>query len=176
MTPDPRPLLGEPLPLDLVNTRWRDGDAEHDLLRDWPDGLAVWLAGAGLDDVEATPATLDAVLAVREALVQLTGGGGPGGVEGLNDVLRHGWVRRTLGPDGAHDVVEVDEPHWLPAWRAADGYLRLLDTAPSRIRTCAGDCTLRFHDTSKAGRRRWCSMAVCGNRAKAREHQARRRA
>jgi predicted RNA-binding Zn ribbon-like protein len=36
------------------------------------------------------------------------------------------------------------------------------------VRKCEGTtCTLWFLDVSKAHARRWCSMAVCGNRAKA---------
>jgi predicted RNA-binding Zn ribbon-like protein len=48
---------------------------------------------------------------------------------------------------------------------------------PSRLRICANDgCRWVFHDTSRTGRRRWCSMSSCGNRAKAARHRARRRA
>jgi predicted RNA-binding Zn ribbon-like protein len=37
-----------------------------------------------------------------------------------------------------------------------------------RIRKCEHDqCILHFVDTSKAGKRRWCSMTTCGNRYKA---------
>mgnify|MGYP004708874845 CR=1 FL=1 len=37
----------------------------------------------------------------------------------------------------------------------------------SRVRVCEHpDCTLWFYDRTKAHRRRWCSMALCGNRAK----------
>ena len=43
------------------------------------------------------------------------------------------------------------------------------------IRSCGGSaCTLVFLDRTKAHTRRWCSMAVCGNRAKAAAHRARR--
>ena len=45
-----------------------------------------------------------------------------------------------------------------------------------RIRICANDtCRWLFYDESRAGRRRWCDMATCGNRAKARRHRARQR-
>jgi predicted RNA-binding Zn ribbon-like protein len=45
-----------------------------------------------------------------------------------------------------------------------------------RLRVCANDgCRWVFEDTSRTGRRRWCSMASCGNRAKAARHRARRR-
>src|SRR6476646_4069967 len=46
----------------------------------------------------------------------------------------------------------------------------------SRIRVCASEtCSARFYDRSPAGRRRWCSMALCGNEAKARRHRERAR-
>jgi predicted RNA-binding Zn ribbon-like protein len=44
------------------------------------------------------------------------------------------------------------------------------------VRRCQGPaCTLWFHDVSKAHARRWCSMAVCGNRVKAAAHRSRTR-
>jgi CGNR zinc finger/Putative stress-induced transcription regulator len=44
-----------------------------------------------------------------------------------------------------------------------------------RVRICAADdCGLLFVDASRPGRRRWCSMERCGNRAKIRTHRARR--
>ena len=46
------------------------------------------------------------------------------------------------------------------------------DTA--RLRICANDaCRWVFEDTSRAGRRRWCDMASCGNRAKVRRYRSR---
>ena len=42
------------------------------------------------------------------------------------------------------------------------------------IRTCgAPTCTLMFYDRTKGHARRWCSMSICGNRAKAAAHRAR---
>lgn len=46
-TRDPRPLTGEPLALDLLNTRWMSEGTLQDLLAD-VDGLAVWLDSTGL--------------------------------------------------------------------------------------------------------------------------------
>jgi len=44
-----------------------------------------------------------------------------------------------------------------------------------RIRVCAAEnCGLLLLDTSRAGRRRWCSMELCGNRAKVRTHRSER--
>jgi predicted RNA-binding Zn ribbon-like protein len=47
---------------------------------------------------------------------------------------------------------------------------------PERIRVCANpDCRWVFHDTSRSGRRKWCDMATCGNRAKVARHRERKR-
>lgn len=49
--------------------------------------------------------------------------------------------------------------------------------ARDRLRTCANEtCRWVFYDASRTGRRRWCEMATCGNRAKAARHRARHRA
>ena len=46
-----------------------------------------------------------------------------------------------------------------------------------RVRLCDNDtCRWLFYDESRAGRRRWCDMATCGNRAKAARHRARAKA
>jgi predicted RNA-binding Zn ribbon-like protein len=48
--------------------------------------------------------------------------------------------------------------------------------SPGRLRPCANDeCRLFLIDHSKANAARWCSMAVCGNRMKARRHYQRAR-
>lgn len=46
----------------------------------------------------------------------------------------------------------------------------LVEGDPSLIRQCPG-CTIIFYDRTKSHRRRWCSMALCGNRAKVRRHR-----
>jgi predicted RNA-binding Zn ribbon-like protein len=47
----------------------------------------------------------------------------------------------------------------------------------SRLRACRkADCRLAYYDHSKNGSRAWCSMAVCGNRAKAQRRRSRERA
>jgi predicted RNA-binding Zn ribbon-like protein len=48
---------------------------------------------------------------------------------------------------------------------------------PERIRVCDNDrCRWVFFDTSRTGRRRWCDMSTCGNRAKAARHRAKSKA
>src|SRR5436190_1775578 len=45
-----------------------------------------------------------------------------------------------------------------------------------RFRICANDtCRWIFYDESRSGQRRWCDMATCGNRAKARRHRERQK-
>ncbi len=175
---DPRPLTGEPVSLDLLNTRWMSDGVRQDLLTG-PEGLRTWLVSNGLDrrfPVDA--AALEHVLLAREALaVAVDDPGGTAGAEGVNAVLDHGRIRATLTPEGPGEVAEFQDPSWGAAWTAARDYLDLLRTAPDRIRSCAhGACILHFFDTSRNGTRRWCSMAVCGNRAKASRHYARTRA
>jgi predicted RNA-binding Zn ribbon-like protein len=62
-----------------------------------------------------------------------------------------------------------------PIVRAA---LDLLTNGPrDRVRMCEAEtCAWLFLDTSKNRSRRWCAMAQCGNRAKARRHYERHRA
>ena len=55
---------------------------------------------------------------------------------------------------------------------AADAAELLGTDLRERLRICPGPgCRGRFLDDSPAGRRRWCSMAVCGNRNKAAMHR-----
>lgn len=181
---DPRPLTGEPLCIDLLNTRWIDATGRHDLL-DSLDGLATWLAGPlvgralGDTAVPADRDTLDRLLQARTALDKAIANPqhpDADAIDALNAVLAHGRRGHLLRPDGPDTFVEVEAPSWLPAWRAAEDYLRLLAERPERIRSCTNsECVLHFYDVSKNGTRRWCSMAGCGNRAKAQRHYARQK-
>ncbi|MEU2587425.1 CGNR zinc finger domain-containing protein [Streptomyces avermitilis] len=173
-TRDPRPLTGEPVSLDLLNTRWNREGAVQDLLTD-TDGLAVWLAANALD-FPADDTVLRHVLQARDALAAAVDGSLDEGARRVDAVLGHGRIRATLTTEGAGESVEFEDASWGPAWLAARDYLELLTTAPDRIRRCAHDtCILHFFDTSRNGTRRWCSMAACGNRAKASRHYARTR-
>ncbi|MFI2432219.1 CGNR zinc finger domain-containing protein [Streptomyces sp. NPDC018693] len=173
---DPRPLIGEPLALDLLNTRWVGDGALRDLLRD-TEGLAVWLAANGLDaDFAADATTLRHLLTTRDALRSAVDASRTDDAHTarVDAVLEHGRIRPTLTAEGPGERTEFRDPAWGPAWLAARNYLELLTAAPDRIRKCAHEaCVLHFFDTSRNGTRRWCSMAACGNRAKASRHYAR---
>lgn len=178
MSDDPRPLVGEPLALDLVNTEWADHDGRHDLLSDIA-GLTVWLEAHGRNaprDARTLAALRQARAAIRGVLERADD---PEMPAALNAVLAHGaWVER-LGPRGPERAAAPRDERWALAWEAAANLLELLRVEPDRVRLCsAHECLLAFYDTSRSGRRQWCSMATCGNRAKARRHyqQSRTRA
>lgn len=167
---DPRPHVGEPLALDLLNTRWMSADGPQDLLVDGA-GVRCWLQTNHLADrCDAGAQAREALLATREAILHAVTGGSP---EELNEVLGHGCIRRRLAGSGPRDEPEVRDPAWRAGWLAADNLLTLLAESPGRIKQCAHPhCILWFYDTSKNGTKRWHSMATCGNRAKAARHYA----
>ncbi len=172
-----RPLIGEPLALDLVNTTWPERGEVLDYLAD-PIGLRNWLA-EHTDELGPTTADDQAVVeplrharsAIRRALEQQD-------YDELNTVLGHGRLRLHMDGGIPLQDLEMDDEAWRPAWEASRHFLDLVRTAPpGRIRKCDGSgCVLWFLDTTRNGSRRWCSMSGCGNRAKARAHYTRQKA
>jgi predicted RNA-binding Zn ribbon-like protein len=85
-------------------------------------------------------------------------------------------IELVAAPDGCSvDHRHVGDPVDDALARLADPLVSELTAGqPERIRICASDtCRWVFYDTSRTGRRRWCDMATCGNRAKAARHRAR---
>lgn len=176
LPPDPRPLLGEPLPLDLLDTHWIEGGELQDLLAT-VEGTGIWLRSAALDD-ELRPRRVDgdlreALCATRAAIAAVAEHPDDASArERFNAVLARGHRAVSLESDGPRSVVVVDDPAWRIGWLAAETYLDLVTRVPDRIRQCTHpQCVLWYLDTSRSGTRRWCSMAICGNRAKAQRHQ-----
>ncbi|TJZ42561.1 hypothetical protein FCH28_34255 [Streptomyces piniterrae] len=65
--------------------------------------------------------------------------------------------------------------HQLTARIAAGIATAVADGTWTRLKACeAHECRWAFYDKSPAGRSRWCTMAVCGSRAKMRTYRARR--
>lgn len=194
--------LADDQALDFLNSTATPVRDVVDLIEDGRSYVA-WLEHAGLvsgADVAAVSGLfaadeLDAVaaqaVALREWLrtvVAAWAGPGDGTDEPipsavrsrLNDVLRHdhAFVQVPSG-HGGRDVVRAR--HWHDPQQllvpVAEAAARLLIAGdPALVRRCEGPtCTLWFYDRTKSHRRRWCSMAVCGNRAKARNHRERNR-
>ena len=105
--------------------------------------------------------------------------------------------RRPI-PEGGREVLNELAaepslvPHLLPGprqgWVGVRGMPSVLSTVArdaidviggpraARLKRCDGSrCALVFVDTSRSGRRRWCSMERCGNRAKVAAHRRRRK-
>jgi predicted RNA-binding Zn ribbon-like protein len=169
-----RPLSGEPLALDLVNTAWAENGAWRDVLADRA-GHERWLRENDLTG-PVGPAARRALLQARDAIKATLERPGPTSFARLDDILERGRLRVRAGKSGAREELEVAS-EWRVPWLAARNLLRLLDEHPERIRPCANsDCVLWFLDTTRSGTRRWCSMSACGNRIKARRHYRRRHA
>lgn len=183
--PDPRPLLGEPLPLDLLNTHWIERGELQDLLVT-VDGVRTWLRSARIPPDGAVPPTpASASEEVRHALrharqvirAVAEQPSDPEALEAFNGLLSHGRRERRLTTAAPVARVVIDSPEWTVPWLAADEYVDLVLTCPDRIKRCVHpECVLWYLDTSRSGTRRWCSMSVCGNRTKATRHYQRRTA
>jgi predicted RNA-binding Zn ribbon-like protein len=167
---DPRALPDEPLALDLVNTEFLPDGTLVDLLAT-AESTRAWLTAAGLDEaVSGDPGSTRAAL--RQARVAIRDALSGGDTAPLNAVLGHGRVRLSVRADLVPlRTLDADDPAWQPAFMAAANLLDLLEQASDRIKHCENPaCVLWFFDTTRNGTRRWCSMAVCGNRMKARRH------
>lgn len=167
---------------ELVNTR----DVEHGLDGfSSVEGLAAWLRERALIAAEETVVEADRtrVVAFRERLrrLLLTHNGVAGRPEAgreLTDEVRSSLLRVAVGEDGCMTLV--------PACGGVDGAIAQLvaaittaaiDGSWERMKACREDtCHWAFYDHSKNASGTWCSMAVCGNRAKVRRHRERQRA
>ena len=190
--------VGGSLALDFANSiDWRLSDAPHDWLTGYGDLLA-WARAAGC--IRAAEKTALAKLArgrgrdadkafaqaidLREAidrigravaqsikpeaedLATLNGALGNCPPRSRLDFSRGEFSWQTPEPS-------LETPLWPVAWAAAD---LLASPERDRIKVCAGeDCGWLFLDRSRNAARRWCSMADCGNRDKARRFYARHR-
>jgi predicted RNA-binding Zn ribbon-like protein len=126
---------------------------------------------------------LDHVRKVRAALREIVDATyedrapSPDAVELTNRAMRaHQQLVLVAGPDGVsldhrHEGDPLDDALARIAVRVAR---EVSGDHADRIRVCANDsCRWVFFDSSRTGRRRWCDMATCGNRAKAARHRAR---
>lgn len=180
-------FLADQLALDFVNSAYGLGDAHVEHFRD-ADGVLDWLRTAGLPAPALDEATgrrlFDEAVSLRSTareLVEHRKRGERGDPAGLNRLLAKGsrWTELVWADDGlpvveARQRAELPEALLLPV---AESLAKLLaDANFELVRKCeAHDCTLWFHDRTKAHHRRWCSQALCGNRMKVAAFRARKR-
>jgi predicted RNA-binding Zn ribbon-like protein len=104
----------------------------------------------------------------------------PAAVGLVNDTLGHvapPELRPTLGGIAVGHRHEAADPLGEALARVSEALAdALADGDTTRFRICANDaCRWVFEDTSRGGRRRWCDMQSCGNRAKVRRFRSRQR-
>lgn len=186
----PEPATEAELFLDFANTVELSDGARQDHVSDG-SSLRGWLRERGLVSARTPVSTVAAELSgfrdlralVREMTARQAGGRPPTArqVQRLNRVLREGVHHHELryDADGGRFTVGQVGGELAQARAAIAGSLAhyLADHDVHRLRVCANDgCRWLFVDASPTGRRRWCDMRVCGNRAKVARHRARRRA
>lgn len=190
--------LGDDPALELLNTTAQQGGVTLELLGSGADYLQ-WLEAAGMIDeadrdaisARFTSAELDGVaieaVRLREQLRSAVRAWSDAGSQRipadvsyrLNELLRSDSWFRELVDDSSGSPSLVERRRWTDARQllaAPAQAAAVLFTAGDRslVRQCEG-CTMWFYDHTKAHRRRWCSMALCGNRAKVRALRERRR-
>jgi predicted RNA-binding Zn ribbon-like protein len=185
--------------LDFVNTvEWRDDPARREeRLTSFAEALE-WAAQTGLvetaqrrelaaaaaADPPGAERALRELVAFRDDVELLVGqrAGAEVAERRLNrrlERMQMGWRIETIESEGPR-AVQVAFAHPLDELlrRLLMELLALLSEEGRRpIRRCANPgCGWLFLDQSRTGRRRWCDMAACGNRAKASRHYRRQRA
>ena len=157
-------ICGDPADLLVRFINTFDIDAGTDDL-DTVDGWRSWLGAQGLGTCFGPEGTGDLKQAreLRDDLRALASG--------------EQWTRgRQVGIQVA---LTVDGEVELSA-RTAVGFIAAaaakvaIEKRLDRVKICpADDCRWAFYDTSRNHSRQWCSMEVCGNRAKVRTHRQR---
>jgi predicted RNA-binding Zn ribbon-like protein len=191
-------LSGDAPCLDFANT-WGDrGRPATDRLHGYGDLLAfaqaaglltsgetARLAGLAERDPRAAAAAFALARDLRDGLYRIfsavAAARAPAAadLERLNSALSRALSRLRIvrrGMDFAWRWAAPEGCLEAPLWPVVRAAAELLAGAQrGEVRECAGSsCTWLFLDRSRNRSRRWCSMATCGNRAKARRHYRRR--
>lgn len=176
---------GHPV-LDLTNTVFhRSNPVQDNELLKSPADVLSWCRSVGL--FKTAP--------------RFSGPAGRKLVADVHDVREHAWsvfsavsrgeavpteafgslLERAGAGVRARHVSRIDAAldDWVADWKAVGAIPTalamlavhaLFTLPPDRIRAC-GRCGWLFLDSSRGGRRRWCSMTTCGNREKASRHR-----
>lgn len=189
--------------LDFLNTLATPVDTQVDWIDDG-DGLLSWLEQARLVAAEemqalrsrAIPGEFDAVAAqarrlrewfrgfIRERSGRKLTAGDLSELDPLNRLLDRDerFTRIIAAPDGGESALELTARRRLRTPEAlllpiAEEIARFVCSDDFEFaKACEGStCTLLFVDRTRNRARRWCSMAICGNRAKQAAHRDRRK-
>jgi predicted RNA-binding Zn ribbon-like protein len=197
----PAIFVADALGLDFLNSTATPVDIPVDWI-DGGDGLLDWLDQARLVPADALrsiraqalPGELDKIADQARSLREWFRGfvhehkGRPlmaadlGALEPLNRLLeRDDAFSRIVALPGS--VSAPFELQSLRRWRSPEALLLPIGEALARfvctedfahVKACEGPaCTLLFADHTRGHARRWCSMAICGNRAKQAAHRER---
>ena len=148
-----------------------------------PDALRTWLvANRLMRDGDAVDASdLKHAVALREAMRAVIGGNNgrqvyPVDVATLNEAAAASRLRMRFGRDGRPRLEpEASGPVGAMGRLVAALYSAMQEDEWDRLKLCTDDnCRWVFYDRSKNHSSRWCSMASCGNRAKARRFRQKR--
>ena len=189
-------FLGNQLVLDFINTRPVMNGEPVELLPDF-DAILRWFQAAGslgAGDAErmrqqfggsrrarrVVEAARELREKLREEILRWEGGAEvrrPMLAE-LNRLMEERPMRKRLVhlPGGlrVEPWFRLEQPEDLFAPLAESAVSLFTGVSHDRVRKCPA-CVLHFHDTSKKGTRRWCSMRLCGNRQKVAAYAARQR-
>jgi predicted RNA-binding Zn ribbon-like protein len=197
----PAIFLADAPGLDFLNSVATPVDVEVDWISDG-EGLLAWLEQAGLAPpaalatmrTQATPAELDAIAARARELREWFRGfvqkrkGRPLAVSDLHELepLNQLFERDEQFAEIVPHVTggtSIFEMHANRRWKSPESLLMPIVEALAKlvceedftqVKACEGPrCTLMFADHTRGHARRWCSMAICGNRAKVAAHRKR---
>ena len=149
-----------------------------------PEALARWLSDRGLMPAGAASDQDDLrhAVALREALRGMIGANSgsavyPIDVATLNEAASASKLRARFGSDGrARLEPDVSGVTGALGRIVAAAFAGMADEDWSRLKLCGSHtCRWAFFDRSRNHSSRWCTMAACGNRAKARRFRAQAR-
>ena len=180
------PMVGDHLAMDLLNTEAR---SQGQVVDYWNTGEDVlrWLVRHGVAPASrnggAAPVGLLAhartLRTQARELITKRKDGKPGDVRGLNKYLHAHLSAPHLDRDNAGHFTLTRVPRGDAIASllgpVAEAVAQLLAEGDfALVRQCEHpDCILWFYDRTKSHKRRWCSMALCGNRYKATQFRKR---
>lgn len=181
------PFIASNLAIDFINTQFGVGEARQECLDD-DSSVIAWLQQADVLSKYGEIPPPGIVQLARELR------------DNMRNLLISAQQGRAADPSVVNHVLErgypIEKIEWQPRelvfqkknyqrnmesesllQPVAQAFVQLLTEEDLQlVKECeASDCVLLFHDQTKSHRRRWCSMASCGNRMKAAAHRARKK-